>query len=67
VQLLAPVTTGQQFICQGFNYRSHVEESGLKLSDFPFNTIRTDDGAVDLGEQTTSITDDIPMEVRRAA
>jgi 2,4-diketo-3-deoxy-L-fuconate hydrolase len=41
VQLLAPVTTDQQFICQGVNYRSHVEESGLKLSDFPFNTIFT--------------------------
>ncbi len=41
VRLLAPVTTDQQFICQGVNYRSHVEESGLALSDFPFNTIFT--------------------------
>ena len=41
VRLLAPVTTDQQFICQGVNYRSHVEESGLQLSDFPFNTIFT--------------------------
>jgi 2,4-didehydro-3-deoxy-L-rhamnonate hydrolase len=41
VRLLAPVTTDQQFICQGVNYRSHVEESGLRLSDFPFNTIFT--------------------------
>lgn len=41
VHLLAPVTTDQQFICQGVNYRSHVEESGLDLSDFPFNTIFT--------------------------
>lgn len=41
VQLLAPVTTDQQFICQGVNYRSHVEESGLKLADFPFNTLFT--------------------------
>lgn len=41
VRLLAPVTTNQQFICQGVNYRSHVEESGLKLSDFSFNTIFT--------------------------
>jgi 2-keto-4-pentenoate hydratase/2-oxohepta-3-ene-1,7-dioic acid hydratase in catechol pathway len=40
-RLLAPVTTDQQFICQGVNYRSHVEESGLKLTDFPFNTIFT--------------------------
>jgi 2-keto-4-pentenoate hydratase/2-oxohepta-3-ene-1,7-dioic acid hydratase in catechol pathway len=41
VRLLAPVTTDQQFICQGVNYRSHVEESGLQPSDFPFNTIFT--------------------------
>jgi 2-keto-4-pentenoate hydratase/2-oxohepta-3-ene-1,7-dioic acid hydratase in catechol pathway len=41
VQLLAPVTTNQQFICQGVNYRSHVQESGLRISDFPFNTIFT--------------------------
>jgi 2-keto-4-pentenoate hydratase/2-oxohepta-3-ene-1,7-dioic acid hydratase in catechol pathway len=41
VQLLAPVTTNQQFICQGVNYRSHVEESGLRLENFPFNTIFT--------------------------
>lgn len=41
VRLLAPVTTDQQFICQGINYRSHVEESGLQLSQFPFNTLFT--------------------------
>jgi 2-keto-4-pentenoate hydratase/2-oxohepta-3-ene-1,7-dioic acid hydratase in catechol pathway len=41
VRLCAPVTANQQFICQGINYRSHVEESGLKVSDFPFNTIFT--------------------------
>jgi 2,4-diketo-3-deoxy-L-fuconate hydrolase len=41
VPLLAPVTQNQQFICQGVNYRSHVEESGLRVEDFPFNTIFT--------------------------
>jgi 2,4-diketo-3-deoxy-L-fuconate hydrolase len=41
VQLLAPVTTDQQFICQGVNYRSHVAESGLDLSDLQFNTLFT--------------------------
>ncbi|HTT12191.1 MAG TPA: fumarylacetoacetate hydrolase family protein [Burkholderiaceae bacterium] len=41
VQLLAPVTTNQQFICQGINYRSHVLESGLRVEDFPFNTLFT--------------------------
>ena len=41
VKLLAPVTEHQQFICQGVNYRSHVAESGLRIEDFPFNTIFT--------------------------
>jgi 2-keto-4-pentenoate hydratase/2-oxohepta-3-ene-1,7-dioic acid hydratase in catechol pathway len=41
VQLLPPVTPHQQFICQGVNYRSHVAESGLRIEDFPFNTIFT--------------------------
>lgn len=41
VKLLSPVTTNQQFICQGVNYRSHVEESGLDLADLPFNVIFT--------------------------
>jgi 2-keto-4-pentenoate hydratase/2-oxohepta-3-ene-1,7-dioic acid hydratase in catechol pathway len=41
VRLLSPVTTDQQFICQGVNYRSHVAESGLRLADFPFNTLFT--------------------------
>jgi len=41
VRVLAPITSGQQFLCQGVNYRSHVEESGLKVSDFPFNTLFT--------------------------
>ncbi|HXD07513.1 MAG TPA: fumarylacetoacetate hydrolase family protein [Burkholderiaceae bacterium] len=41
VQLLAPVTQNQQFICQGINYRSHVIESGLRVEDFPFNTLFT--------------------------
>jgi len=41
VQLLAPVTSQQQFICQGVNYRSHIAESGLRIEDHPFNTIFT--------------------------
>ena len=41
VKLLAPVTRHQQFICQGVNYRSHIAESGLRIEDFPFNTIFT--------------------------
>ncbi|HET7203670.1 MAG TPA: fumarylacetoacetate hydrolase family protein [Steroidobacteraceae bacterium] len=41
VRLLAPVTTHQQFICRGVNYRSHVQESGLRVENFPFNTIFT--------------------------
>jgi 2-keto-4-pentenoate hydratase/2-oxohepta-3-ene-1,7-dioic acid hydratase in catechol pathway len=41
VQLLPPVTTNQQFICQGVNYHSHIAESGLRVENFPFNTIFT--------------------------
>lgn len=41
VRLLSPVTKNQQFICQGVNYRSHIAESGLRVEDFPFNTIFT--------------------------
>jgi 2,4-diketo-3-deoxy-L-fuconate hydrolase len=41
VQLLSPVTSHQQFICQGINYRSHLAESGMRVEDFPFNTIFT--------------------------
>jgi 2-keto-4-pentenoate hydratase/2-oxohepta-3-ene-1,7-dioic acid hydratase in catechol pathway len=41
VQLLAPVTRNQQFICQGVNYRSHIAESGLRIDDYPFNTLFT--------------------------
>jgi 2,4-diketo-3-deoxy-L-fuconate hydrolase len=41
VTLLSPVTTNQQFICQGVNYASHVRESGLDPRNFPFNTIFT--------------------------
>jgi 2-keto-4-pentenoate hydratase/2-oxohepta-3-ene-1,7-dioic acid hydratase in catechol pathway len=41
VRVLSPVTGKQQFLCQGVNYESHVRESGLDPSDFPFNTIFT--------------------------
>ena len=41
VKLLSPVTSNQQFICQGVNYASHVRESGLDPKNFPFNTIFT--------------------------
>jgi 2,4-didehydro-3-deoxy-L-rhamnonate hydrolase len=41
VKLLSPITTNQQFLCQGVNYGSHVRESGLNPADFPFNTFFT--------------------------
>jgi 2-keto-4-pentenoate hydratase/2-oxohepta-3-ene-1,7-dioic acid hydratase in catechol pathway len=41
VELLAPVTERQQFICQGVNYRSHLAESGMRVENFPFNTLFT--------------------------
>jgi len=41
IRILPPVTSNQQFICQGVNYESHVRESGLDPRNFPFNTIFT--------------------------
>ncbi len=37
VELLSPVTTDQQFLCQAINYHSHLEESGLAPGASPFN------------------------------
>ncbi len=45
VTLLSPVTTNQQFICQGVNYLSHVRESGLDITQMPFNTLFTKAGS----------------------
>jgi 2,4-didehydro-3-deoxy-L-rhamnonate hydrolase len=36
VHLLSPVTSNQQFICQGINYASHVRESGMDPAKIPF-------------------------------
>lgn len=41
VQVLSPITTNQQFLCQGVNYGSHVRESGMDPADMPFNTFFT--------------------------
>lgn len=41
LRLLSPITSNQQFICQGINYASHVRESGLDPKAIPFNTIFT--------------------------
>jgi len=41
IKLLSPVTTNQQFLCLGINYRSHVEESGMNIADLPFITVFT--------------------------
>jgi 2-keto-4-pentenoate hydratase/2-oxohepta-3-ene-1,7-dioic acid hydratase in catechol pathway len=41
VTLLSPVTTDQQFVCQGINYASHVRESGMDPSRIGFNTLFT--------------------------
>jgi 2,4-didehydro-3-deoxy-L-rhamnonate hydrolase len=45
VSLLSPVTSDQQFICQGVNYASHVRESGLDPAHMPFNTLFTKAGS----------------------
>lgn len=41
VTLLAPITSNQQFLCQGVNYASHVRESGLDPAQIPFNMFFT--------------------------
>jgi 2,4-diketo-3-deoxy-L-fuconate hydrolase len=41
VQWLSPVTAGQQFICQGANYRQHMIESGMDPDVKKFNMIFT--------------------------
>lgn len=41
VRLLSPVTTNQQFICQGANYRQHMIESGMDPDAKQYNMIFT--------------------------
>ncbi|MEM5403175.1 MULTISPECIES: fumarylacetoacetate hydrolase family protein [Paraburkholderia] len=41
IQWLSPVTTDQQFICQGANYRQHMIESGMDPDVKKFNMIFT--------------------------
>lgn len=41
IELLSPVTTNQQFICQGANYRQHMIESGMDPDAKHFNMIFT--------------------------
>jgi 2-keto-4-pentenoate hydratase/2-oxohepta-3-ene-1,7-dioic acid hydratase in catechol pathway len=41
VRVLSPVTSNQQFVCQGANYRQHMIESGLNPDDKPYNMIFT--------------------------
>lgn len=41
VQVLSPVTTNQQFICQGANYRQHMIESGMDPDAKSYNMIFT--------------------------
>ncbi len=41
VKVLSPVTTNQQFICQGANYRQHMIESGMDPDAKSYNMIFT--------------------------
>ncbi|ENY8013062.1 fumarylacetoacetate hydrolase family protein [Vibrio fluvialis] len=41
LNLLAPITANQQFLCQGLNYRCHVRDSGMDPEELPFNTLFT--------------------------
>lgn len=37
LDVLCPITTGQQFVCQAINYHSHMKESGIDPRSSPFN------------------------------
>lgn len=37
VEVLAPITTDRQFLCQAINYHSHMRESGFDPESSPFN------------------------------
>ncbi len=37
VELLCPITTDRQFLCQAINYHSHMKESGIDPASSPFN------------------------------
>lgn len=39
VELLSPITTNQQYVCQGTNYVSHLVESGIDPKTQTFNMI----------------------------
>lgn len=41
VRLLSPVTSNQQFVCQGANYRQHMIESGMDPDAKAYNMIFT--------------------------
>jgi 2,4-diketo-3-deoxy-L-fuconate hydrolase len=41
VQILAPITRNQQFVCQGANYRQHMIESGMDPDAKTYNMIFT--------------------------
>lgn len=41
VQLLSPVTSRQQFLCQGANYRQHMIESGMNPDAKTYNMVFT--------------------------
>ncbi len=45
LHLLSPVTSNQQFICQGLNYTNHAIESGLDPKAISFNTLFTKAGS----------------------
>jgi 2,4-didehydro-3-deoxy-L-rhamnonate hydrolase len=41
VKILSPVTSNQQFLCQGANYRQHMIESGMNPDEKIYNMIFT--------------------------
>lgn len=41
VEVLCPITSDRQFLCQAINYYSHMKESGLDPAKNPFNILFT--------------------------
>jgi 2,4-didehydro-3-deoxy-L-rhamnonate hydrolase len=39
VELLCPITSNQQLVCQAINYRDHMMESGIDPDEQPYNVI----------------------------
>lgn len=51
VKLEKPIANPGKIICVGLNYRSHIEETGMKMPDYPTLFTRYNDSLVAAGEE----------------